>query len=82
MVRRQPDTAPDPGGKLQALVVGASGHNAHRVIEERLEVDWLGIEPDASGLNFGHVEDVVDHVEQVLAALMDVMAILSILIRA
>ena len=37
-------------------------------------LDLLEVEPDAAGLDLRHVEDVVDQVEQVLAALVDVAA--------
>ena len=42
----------------------------------------LGIEPDAAGLDLRHVEDVVDDVEQILAALMDVGAVFAIFVGA
>jgi hypothetical protein len=62
--------------------VSAPRHHAHRVVEERLEFDRLGIEPNTSGLDLGHVEDVVDDVEQILAALVDVGAVFAILVCA
>src|SRR6476646_5782226 len=71
-----------PGVARELLVVRASRHYAHRVIEERLQLDRLGIEPNTSGLDLGHVEDVVDDVEQILAALVDVGAVFAILVRA
>ena len=54
------------------LVVGARRDDAHGVVEEAAEPDLLDVEPDAAGLDLRHVEDVVDDVEQVLAALVDV----------
>ena len=79
-VRRMP--WPTAGGEREPLVVGAPRHHAHGVVEEGLELDLLGIEPDAAGLDLRHVEDVVDDVEQVLAALVDVAAIFAILVGA
>ena len=82
MVGHQADAVAHPGGELELLVVRAPRYHAHRVVEEWLELDLLRIEPDSAGLDLGHVEDVVDHVEQVLAALVDVRAIFAILVRA
>ncbi len=82
MVGGQTDAAAEPGSELEPFVVGTSGHHPHRVVEEGLELDLLGVEPDASRLDLRHVEDIVDHFEQVLAALMDISAILAIFVRA
>ena len=76
------DAAADLGGEREPLVVGAARHHPHGVVEERLELDLLGIEPDAAGLDLRHVEDVVDDLEQVLAALVDVAAIFAIAVGA
>src|SRR5262249_41494850 len=65
MVGGQTEAAAEPGGELEPFVVGASGPPPHRVIEEGLELDLLGVEPDASRLDLRHVEDIVDHFEQV-----------------
>ena len=62
----------DAGGSVSCLSSARARHHAHGVVEERLELDLLGVEPDAAGLDLRHVEDVVDDVEQVLAALVDV----------
>ena len=50
--------------------------------QQRIEVELLEIEPDAAGLDLGHVENVVDDVEQVLPAAEDVAAIFAILVGA
>ena len=72
----------DIGGELDLLVVGARRHDAHGVVEEAAEPDLLEVEADAAGLDLRHVEDVVDDVEQVLAALVDVLAVVAVLVAA
>src|SRR3981189_2658649 len=61
MGRRAPSGG---GGKRDLLVVGAPRHPAHGVVDERLELDLLGVEPDTAGLDLRHVEDVVDDLQQ------------------
>ena len=72
----------DVGGERELLVVGARGDDPHGVVEEAAERGPLEVEADAAGLDLRHVEDVVDDVEQVLAALVDVAAIFAVFVRA
>src|SRR5262249_33936217 len=57
------DIRSDAREELQALVIGSRRDHADRVVKEALQVDLLGIEPDSSGLDLRHVENVVDHFE-------------------
>ena len=72
--------ATDAGDEAQPLVISSGRDHAHRVVEERLELDLFGIKPDAARLDFRHVEDIVDHFEQILTALTNVTAILAIFV--
>ena len=76
------DAGRDAGGDLEALVLGARGDDAHGVGEDRVELDVFEVELDAAGLDLRHVEDVVDDVEQVLPAVLNVAAVLVILVGA
>ena len=51
-------------------------------LSRRPSANLRQVEPDAAGLDLRHVEDVVDHVEQVLPALVDVAAILAVFLCA
>ena len=82
LVRPHADALGDVGGQLDPLVVGAGRYDPHGVVEEAAEPDLLEVETDAAGLDLRHVEDVVDDVEQVLAALVDVLAVVAILVAA
>ena len=60
---------------VEPLFRRARRHHAHRVGQDGVELELLGVEGRAPGLDLRHVEDVVDHVEQVAAALADVAAV-------
>ena len=82
LVGAHADALGDVGGDLDPLVLGAGGNHTDRVVEEAAEPDLLHVEADAAGLDLRHVEHVVDDVEQVLAALVDVLAVAAILLVA
>ncbi len=69
------------GAERELLVLRARRHHAHGFAEQRVEVEFLEIETDAAGLDLGHVEDVVDDVEQILPAAVDVVAIFADIFR-
>ena len=52
----------------ELLLLGAAGDHAQRSASVWIELDLLQVELDAAGLDLRHVEDVVDDVEQVVAA--------------
>ena len=56
--------------------------DAHRVGHDLLDVDLLEIQFDAAGLDLGHVENIVDDIEQELAAAFDVAAVFVVFRRA
>ena len=60
---------------LQALALGAQPQQAVAVLDDLGEVDRLLVQLVAAGLDAGEVEDLVDEMEQVLAALVDVAGI-------
>ena len=62
----------------QALLVGAAPDDAQAVGERAVELDVLGLEMNAAGLDLRHVEDVVDDVEQILAAFADVARVFGV----
>ena len=71
--------APDnSSGQRKPLVIRARRNHAHCVVEEGLQLDLLRIEAYAPGLDLRHVKDVVDDLQQILPALMDVAAVLAI----
>jgi hypothetical protein len=72
----------DIGGEGEALVVGAGRYDTHGVVEQTADPDLRQVGPDAAGFDLRHVEDVVDHVQQILAALVDVAAIFAVFIGA
>ena len=55
-----------------ALALGRDRGQPHGLLDERREVDALALDLQLPGLDLRHVEDVVDHAEQVLAAAVDV----------
>ena len=79
---RRLEVGRDAGGELELLVAGAGGDDAHRLVEQRVEAEILEVEADAAGLDLGHVEHVVDDVEQVFAARVDVLAVFLVFVGA
>ena len=47
---------------------------------KRIEIEVLEVQPNAAGLDFRHVENVVDDVEQILSAAVDIAAIFVIFV--
>ena len=70
---------PAERARSDVLFVGAPRDDADSLPQQLVEFDRFEIEPDAAGLDLRHVEDVVDDVEQVLAAFADVAAIFAYL---
>ena len=66
------DTGGDIGIEREPLFAGAAVDDPQAVGKNLVELDRLGIEVDAAGLDLRHVEDVVDDVEQILAAGADI----------
>ncbi len=58
--------------QAQALLVGAAAHQPHGVLDHVVQVQHLEAHGHLAGLDLGHVEDVVDDRQQVLARRMDV----------
>ncbi len=50
--------------------------------EQRIEIEVLEVETDAAGLDLRHIENVVDDVEQILAAAVNVAAIFAVFLGA
>ena len=61
---------------------GAAPDHAQAVGENPVEFDSLGRQPDAAGFDLRHVEDVVDDVEQIVAAFADVAGIFAVFFGA
>src|SRR6185437_3445769 len=78
----EPDTGRDLGGKCKPLVAGATGDHAQTVGKNWLELDILCREVNAAGFDLRHVENVVDDVEQILAAFADIARILAVFVGA
>jgi hypothetical protein len=60
-----------------ALAGGLADH-LHAVLDDVGNVDRVDVERHAAGLDLGHVEDVVDHFEQIAAAFANVARIFLI----
>ena len=58
--------------ELDAGFLRARAYKSHHVIHNTLYIKRLEFEIGAPGFDFGHVENVVDHVEQELPAAPDV----------
>ena len=71
-VGAQPELGRNLRDQLELLVLRARRDDAHGFGQQGIEVELLEIEADAAGLDLGHVENVVDDVEQILAAAADV----------
>ena len=56
--------------------------HAQAVGKDAIELHVLGRKPDAAGLDLRHVENVVDDVEQILAAFADVAGIFLVFFGA
>ena len=59
----------------QALVLGAEPHQPLAVLGDVGERDRRLVQLVAAGLDAGDIENLVDEIEQVLAALMDVVGV-------
>ena len=70
------------GHRLARAVEHAPRHHAQRFGERRGKVELLHVELHAPGFDLRHVQDVVDHLEEVMAAGQDVVAIFLIFLRA
>ena len=71
----------DVGFEREVLVVGAPGHHAQRFRQRLRQVERLHVELHAAGLDLRHVQDVVDHFEQIVAAGENVVAVFLVFLR-
>ena len=81
-VRHHANRLLDVGVDHQMLVVGATRHHAQRFGERLGQIERLHVELHPSGLDLGHVEDVVDDFQQIVAAGENVVAVFLIFLRA
>src|ERR1700722_113076 len=68
--------------QAEMLLVGPRPYHAQAVGKNRIEVGFLGRQADAAGLDLRHIEDVVDDLEQILAAFADITGIFAVFFRA
>ena len=62
------DVVVDPGHQLEALAVGLRGEHLAGVFDRLAKIEVVVVELELAGLDLREVEDVVDDVEQRLAA--------------
>ena len=79
---RRPSSGEILRDQFELLVLRARRDDAHGFRQQAVEVELLEIEADAAGLDLRHVENVVDDVEQILAAAADVAAVFVVLLGA
>ncbi len=79
-VGAQSDRGLDLGIHRQLLLGGTCRDEAERFRQEAVELYHFRFEVGAAGFDLRHVEDVVDDVEQVAAAFLDVAAVFEILL--
>ena len=60
---------------LYLLVLGLAADHAHRGIDRVHRVDRLRINRHLARFNLGHVEDVIDHVQEMLSGCQDILRI-------
>ena len=58
----------DIGIDHQALVLGAPGHHAQRFRQRFGQIERLHVELHPAGFDLRHIQDVVDHFEQIVTA--------------
>ena len=81
-VGAQADAGRNLGADFEVFVLGACGHDTQGVAQFAVKLDVLQVELETSGLDLRHVEHVVDDVEQVFAAAVNVAAVLDIFVGA
>ena len=65
-------------GEVDIALAGGLADHLHAVLDDVGHVDVVDVERHAAGLDLGHVEDVVDDLEQIGAAAVDVAGIFLI----
>lgn len=61
---------------------GLNGGEAKCFFDQRCQIDLLAVDPHMAGFDLRHIEDVVDDVKQMLAAVMNIAGIFRIFRRS